>query len=158
MNDAFNGVAANMNVDGAKLTQMLDGGGASAATLKQSCARKWSGAVSVRGRFKASLEIRRQRRRGADAAARSDSATNQVGYEYILRPVLLVVPRGSPDAAFDARKKEAEALRARFSDCTIRRFIRPRLRRSRCAIQSANRRRTSPKNCATFSTRPISAI
>src|SRR6185295_935897 len=42
---------------------------------------------------------------------------NAVGYDYTLRPILFVVPRGSPPAAFEARAKEAEALRAKFQGC-----------------------------------------
>ena len=34
-----------------------------------------------------------------------------------MRPILLVVPRGSPPTAYDARKHEADALRARFTSC-----------------------------------------
>ena len=120
VNDAFNGVASNMNIDAARLTQMLVNGGASAATLKQKLKAQMVWASLVRGRFKASLEIA-----DSDVEAQMHlhdtgdaGANNQVGYEYILRPVLLVVPRGSPDAAFEARKKDAEALRARFADCS----------------------------------------
>jgi peptidyl-prolyl cis-trans isomerase SurA len=40
-----------------------------------------------------------------------------VGYEYILRPIVLVVPRDSPDAVFEARKRDADALRVRFQTC-----------------------------------------
>jgi peptidyl-prolyl cis-trans isomerase SurA len=120
VNDSFNGVASNMNIDAARLTQLLVNGGASPATLKQKLKAQMVWGSLVRGRFKASLEIA-----DSDVEAQmhlhdssSDAGTNnQVGYEYILRPVLLVVPRGSPDAAFEARKKEAEALRARFADC-----------------------------------------
>jgi len=43
---------------------------------------------------------------------------NEVGYEYIMRPVVFIVPRGSPDAAFEGRKREAEALRSRFQNCS----------------------------------------
>ena len=116
VDDAFNNIATHMNVDGAKLTQILAAGGASAGTLKQKLRAEMSWSSLVRGRFKASLEIA-----DSDVEAQmhlhdSDSPS-QVGYEYILRPVLLVVTRGSPDSAFDARKKEAEALRGRFSDC-----------------------------------------
>jgi peptidyl-prolyl cis-trans isomerase SurA len=117
VNDAFNGVASNMNIDAQKLTQILVNGGASAATLKHKLRAQIAWGSLVRGRYKASLEIP-----DSDVEAQMhlhDSANaNQVGYEYILRPVLLVVPRGSPDAAFDARKKEAEALRSRFADCS----------------------------------------
>jgi len=34
-----------------------------------------------------------------------------------MRPVLLLVPPGSPPAAFEARRKEAEGLRGRFRSC-----------------------------------------
>jgi peptidyl-prolyl cis-trans isomerase SurA len=117
VNDAYNNVAGNLNIDSQKLTQLLISGGASAATLKQKLRAQMAWGSLVRGRYKASLEIP-----DSDVEAQMhlhdpDNA-NQVGYEYILRPVLLVVPHGSPDAAFDARKHEAEALRGRFSDCT----------------------------------------
>jgi hypothetical protein len=40
----------------------------------------------------------------------------EVGYDYTLRPILFVVQRG--DTAFqEARRKDAEALRARFTAC-----------------------------------------
>ena len=34
-----------------------------------------------------------------------------------MRPVVFIVPRGSPDAAYEARKRDAEALRSRFANC-----------------------------------------
>jgi peptidyl-prolyl cis-trans isomerase SurA len=37
--------------------------------------------------------------------------------EYKMLPVVLIVPRGSPQSAFDQRKKEAEALRERVTSC-----------------------------------------
>lgn len=37
--------------------------------------------------------------------------------QYTMRQVVFVVPRNSPDSARAARLKEAESLRARFSDC-----------------------------------------
>jgi peptidyl-prolyl cis-trans isomerase SurA len=117
VNDAFNTVAANMNIDSQRLTQMLVSGGASAATLKQKLRAQMAWNSLVRGRYKASLEIPDSDVEQQMHLHDSADSTSQVGYEYVLRPVLLVVPRGSPDAAFDGRKKEAEALRARFSDC-----------------------------------------
>jgi peptidyl-prolyl cis-trans isomerase SurA len=117
VNDAFNSVATNMNIDSQKLTQILVSGGASVATLKQKLRAQMAWSNLVRGRYKASLEIP-----DSDVEAQmhlhdSGDTAGQVGYEYVLRPILLVVPRGAPDSAFDARKKEADALRARFSDC-----------------------------------------
>ena len=107
-----------MNIDAQKLTQILTNGGASAGHAEAKAAGA-NGLEQPGARpLQSEPRNRRQRRRGAAAPARFRRASNQVGYEYILRPVLLVVPRGSPDSAFDARKKEAEALRGRFSDCT----------------------------------------
>ena len=45
------------------------------------------------------------------------TSQDPVNYEYKLRPVLFLVPRGAAPTAFEARKKEAEALRARFQSC-----------------------------------------
>ncbi len=116
VDDAFNNIATRMNADSAKLTQILTAGGAGPGTLKQKLRAEMAWTSLVRGRYKASLEVA-----DSDVEAQmhlhDSNGTNQVGYEYILRPILLVVSRGSPDAAFDARKKEAEALRGRFSDC-----------------------------------------
>jgi peptidyl-prolyl cis-trans isomerase SurA len=122
VNDSFNSVASNMNIDAARLTQMLANGGASAATLKQKLRAQMVWASLVRGRYRASLEVAdsdvEAQMHLHDSSSGDAGANSQVGYEYILRPVLLVVPRGSPDGSFDARKKEAEALRGRFADCT----------------------------------------
>ncbi len=116
VNDAFNNIASNMGVDAQKLTQILANGGASAATLKQRLRAQIAWSSLVRGRYKASLEIA-----DSDVEAQlklHDSGdSKQVGYEYTMRPVLLLVPRGSPSAAYEARKRDADALRARFSDC-----------------------------------------
>ena len=117
VDDQFSAIAGNMNADSQKLTQILVAGGASAQTLKQKLRAQMSWASLVRGRYRATLEIP-----DSDVEAQMHLHDNggapQTGYEYVLRPVLLVVPRGSPDSVFDGRKKEAEALRARFSDCT----------------------------------------
>ncbi|MSP46780.1 MAG: hypothetical protein EXQ83_13235, partial [Xanthobacteraceae bacterium] len=70
----------------------------------------------IRGRYQSSFQFS-----DSDVQARlkdkSPAEANVVGHEYTLRPILFVVPRGSPPAAFEARMKEAEALRARFQNC-----------------------------------------
>ena len=40
-----------------------------------------------------------------------------VVYDYIVRPVLLLVPPGAAQPVYDARVKEAEGLRSRFRGC-----------------------------------------
>jgi peptidyl-prolyl cis-trans isomerase SurA len=117
VNDAFNSIASNMGVDGQKLAQMLVSGGASADTLKQHLRAQiaWNGLV--RGRYKASLEIPDSDVE-AELQLHKPDEKNEVGYEYMMRPIILVVPHGSADSAYEARKKDADALRVRFETCT----------------------------------------
>lgn len=117
INAQFNSIAHNMGVDGDKLVQMLDSGGASADTLKDRLRAQMAWSALVRGRYKASLEIPDSDVEAQLQLHKSDTPS-QVGYEYTVRPVLFVVERGSPDAAFEARKRDADALRARFVNCT----------------------------------------
>jgi peptidyl-prolyl cis-trans isomerase SurA len=115
--NSYSEVAKRMNIDTQKLTEMLAKDGTSGDTLKHRLRAELAWNALVRGRFKASLEI-------ADSDVEAElqlhktDEKNDVGYEYILRPILLVVPPGSGDAAYDARKREADALRGRFQDCT----------------------------------------
>ncbi len=95
----------------------MTSGGASAATLKLQLKAQIAWTSLVRGRYKASLEIPDSDIEAQLKLHKSDQQ-RQVGYEYIMRPIILVVPRGSPHTAYDARKREADALRARFPNCT----------------------------------------
>ena len=68
----------------------------------------------MRGKFQGSLQVGDKEVEVKMQGAQGEEPTN---YEYKLRPVLFLVPRGAAAAAFDARKKDAEALRARFQSC-----------------------------------------
>jgi peptidyl-prolyl cis-trans isomerase SurA len=109
-------VAKRMGLDEQKLTQVLVSNGASDSTLKLRLRAQAAWGALVRGRYKSSLEIR-DKDVEAQIQTRKPDEKNDVGYEYILRPVVFIVPRGSPDAAFEARKRDAEALRSRFQNC-----------------------------------------
>jgi peptidyl-prolyl cis-trans isomerase SurA len=116
VNDSYKLVATRMGLDADKLTQLLTTGGASADTLKRRLRAQVAWANLVRGRYKASLEIRDKDVEAQLQLHKTDDKPD-VGYEYIMRPVVLIVPRGSADAVFEARKREAEALRSRFQNC-----------------------------------------
>lgn len=109
-------VAQHMGIDTDKLTAILAHAGSSAETLKSRLRAQLAWNALVRGRFKASLEI-------ADTDVETELHLRQpdqkadVGYEYTIRPIIFVVPTGSPDSAYETRKREAEALRARFANC-----------------------------------------
>jgi peptidyl-prolyl cis-trans isomerase SurA len=114
--NSYKNVAHHMGIDAEKLTQILTSSGASDDTLKRRLRAQLAWNNLVRGRYKASMEIR-DKDVEAQLEQRKTDAKNDVGYEYILRPVVLIVPRGSPDAAYEARKRDAEALRSRFQNC-----------------------------------------
>src|SRR5215213_1923312 len=67
----------------------------------------------VRGKFQSSLQINEKELRTALETRKKDDKA-AVAYEYSLRPVLFIVPRGSAENAIETRRKEAEALRNRF--------------------------------------------
>jgi peptidyl-prolyl cis-trans isomerase SurA len=116
VDEAYASVGTRMGVDTQKLNEILTKGGASPETLKHKLKADYAWGALVRGRYKSSLEVA-----DTDVEAQlqlhKPEEKDQVGYEYTLRPILLVVPRGAADSAFDERKKDAEALRVRFTDC-----------------------------------------
>jgi peptidyl-prolyl cis-trans isomerase SurA len=97
-------------------TAQLDHAGVKLDTLKSRIRAEIIWSQIIRGRFQSVFQFSDK-----DVQARLDAKkpddVNVSGYDYTLRPILFVVPRGSPQAAFEARVKEAEALRARFQSC-----------------------------------------
>jgi peptidyl-prolyl cis-trans isomerase SurA len=67
----------------------------------------------VRGRYQSSFQISEK---DLELALEANAEDN-VSFDYVMRPILLLVPPGSQAATFDARRKEAEALRTRFKNC-----------------------------------------
>jgi peptidyl-prolyl cis-trans isomerase SurA len=116
VDDSYGKVAEHMGLDQQKLTDILVHAGTSEQALKSRLRAQLAWAALIRGRFKASLEIS-----DTDVEAQlnlhpGDQKQN-VGYEYTMRPVVFIVPAGSPDALYESRKREADALRARFDSC-----------------------------------------
>ena len=69
----------------------------------------------IRGRYQSSFQFSEKDVQARLALKKPDAPL--VGYDYTLRPILFVVPRGSNQAFVDDRRKEAESLRARFASC-----------------------------------------
>jgi peptidyl-prolyl cis-trans isomerase SurA len=115
---SYAGIAERMGIDTQKLTEMLNHAGSSEATMKGRLRAQMAWSALVRGRYKSSLEIA-----DTDVEAQlhlhETDEKQDVGYEYTIRPIVFIVPSGSPEAAFEARKREADALRARFTDCNV---------------------------------------
>jgi peptidyl-prolyl cis-trans isomerase SurA len=99
-----------------QFAEQLSRSGINIETLKSRVRAELAWSQIIRGRYQASFQFSEK-----DIMARLETSkpqeTPSTAYEYTLRPILFVVPRGSQPAAIEARRREAEALRARFQGC-----------------------------------------
>lgn len=113
---AFATMASRMGMKPEQLTQALTARGINAETLKSRIRSDLAWSHLVRGRFQHSLQVGE-----GDIHAMLERSSGDtkggVGHVYTLRPILFIVPQGSPPSAFEARRREADALRSRFNDC-----------------------------------------
>jgi peptidyl-prolyl cis-trans isomerase SurA len=115
---SYASVAQHMGIDSDKLTAILVHAGSSAGALKHRLEAQMAWNALIRGRYKASLEIADTDVEAELHLHQPDEKQVDVGYEYTLRPIVFVVQSGAPDSLYESRKREADALRARFADCT----------------------------------------
>ena len=112
---AYGEMAKRMRMNGDQLTKVLAQNGIGAETLKNRIKADIVWSQIVRGRWGQSLQVREKD--VLEAAEKKGGEAGAVTYEYSLRPILFVVPRGSAAAIVEGRTREAEALRARFQNC-----------------------------------------
>ena len=114
---AYAGMAQRMRQTPQQLTQGLAQAGVDAITLKDRIRSDLAWQQIVRGKFQQSLQIRDKDVNDALASRKADDKEQDTsGFEYTLRPILFMVVNKNP-AEIEARKKEADALRARFNNC-----------------------------------------
>src|SRR5580692_185132 len=115
VDEAFAGMGTRMHITADQLTKSLESQGVRPDTLKQRLKADMVWTSLVRGRYKESLQVGEKE---VDAAARSSSGDENKeqteSFEYQMRPIVLLVQKGSAPAVMEARQKEAEALRARI--------------------------------------------
>jgi len=109
-------VSSRMHISPEQLTKTLDAQGMRPDSLKARLKADLVWGSLVRGRFKERLQVGE---RDVAAAVKAEGGELQQtdAFEYTMQPVVLIVPRGSPPAATEARQKEAESLRARVQSC-----------------------------------------
>jgi peptidyl-prolyl cis-trans isomerase SurA len=113
VDNAYASMASRMRLTPEQLTEQLAKSGVHTATLKARIKADITWPQLVRGRFQSSLQIGDK-----DILTAMESKSNDsVGYDYTLRPILFLVPTGSPEPLVEGRKREAEGLRSRFQDC-----------------------------------------
>jgi peptidyl-prolyl cis-trans isomerase SurA len=111
---SFASIARRAGMTTAQFSQMMKQQGLNVDTLKARIHADFVWQQIIRGKFQGSLQVGdKEVEVKLQAANKMDTA----GFEYRLRPVLLLVPKGAAGAVIDGRKREAEALRARFQSC-----------------------------------------
>jgi peptidyl-prolyl cis-trans isomerase SurA len=112
VDSAYASMAGRMRLTPEQLTQQLAKSGVHVSTLKARIKSDLAWPQLVRGRYQASLQIGEK-----DLLVAMDTDSDDTGYDYTLRPILFLVPAGSPATLMEGRKREAEALRGRFQGC-----------------------------------------
>jgi peptidyl-prolyl cis-trans isomerase SurA len=116
VDNAFTNMARRMRLTPKEFTDDLGRQGVKPETIKSRMKAEIIWNQIVRGRYQSAFQFSDSDVQARLQATKPETAS-VVGYDYTLRPILFVVPRGSLPAATEARLKEAEALRARFQSC-----------------------------------------
>jgi peptidyl-prolyl cis-trans isomerase SurA len=119
IDSAFAQMSSRMRTTPDALTKMLEGQGIRSETLKARLRADMVWGSLVRGRFKESLQVGEKEVAAAAVEVNADDKDKPQAesFEYQMRPIVLIVPRGAAPAAIELRRKEAETLRARVQSC-----------------------------------------
>ena len=110
---AFGNMANKMRLTVDQLTELLGKSGINPATLKHRIKADMTWPQLVRGRYSSSLQIGEKE----IVTVTDNKPEESIGYDYTLRPILMIIPPGSPESFVEARRRDAESLRARFQNC-----------------------------------------
>jgi peptidyl-prolyl cis-trans isomerase SurA len=116
VDQSFAAMSSRMRTTPELLAKSLENQGIRPETLKARMKAEMVWTSLVRGRYKESLQVG-EKDVAAAVQANGDEKLQTDGFEYQMRPIVLIVPRGSAPTAMEARVKEAEALRSRIQTC-----------------------------------------
>jgi len=117
VDQAYATMSSRMRITPEQLTKSLESQGIRPDTLKDRIKADMVWTSLVRGRFKESLQVGEKEVVAAVREGGGDEKEQADAFEYKMQPIVLLVPKGSAPAAFEARQKEAEALRSRVQSC-----------------------------------------
>jgi peptidyl-prolyl cis-trans isomerase SurA len=118
VDSAFAQMSSRMRTTPELLAKSLEAQGIRTETLKSRIKADMVWGSLVRGRFKESLQVGEKDVAAAVQVNADDKDKPQTeSFEYQMRPIVLIVPRGAAPAAIEVRRKEAEALRGRVQTC-----------------------------------------
>jgi peptidyl-prolyl cis-trans isomerase SurA len=114
IDSAFANIARRAGMSTAQFANMMKQNGISVDALKSRLHADFVWSQIVRGKFQSSLQVGEKE---VEVKLQASNKEEPVNYEYRLRPILFLVPRGAAANVVDARKREADAFRARFQSC-----------------------------------------
>ncbi|HEY6026156.1 MAG TPA: SurA N-terminal domain-containing protein [Pseudolabrys sp.] len=112
---AFKTMASRQHLTVQQFSQLLERSGILPQTVKARIRAQITWNQMIRGKFGSTLQVS-----DADvtkAMMESKETDVGVGYIYTLYPIVVLAPRGSPEALLRAKLQEAEAVRTRFVSC-----------------------------------------
>jgi peptidyl-prolyl cis-trans isomerase SurA len=118
VDSSYADMAKRMHLTADQLTQTLSQNGIDSKTLKARVRADLTWQYLIRGKFQSSLQVSEKSVLDEIATEKTEKKSDggSVGYDYTLRPILFVVPHGNT-ALQESRRKDADALRARFTTC-----------------------------------------
>lgn len=116
IDQSYQQMAQRMRLSPDQLTQVMEKQGVRPDTLRSRIKADMVWGSLVRGRYKESLQVG-EKDVAAAVKGTGDEKLEVEASEFKMLPVVLIVPRNSPPAAYEQRKKEAEVLRERVTSC-----------------------------------------
>ncbi len=113
----FENMARRQGMNAQQFAQLLERSGISPGAIKARMRAELSWSQLVRGKFGSSLQIGESDIANA-MRERNETGKETAGYIYTLYPIVVVADRGQGEAGIDAKRREAENLRSRFTTCT----------------------------------------
>jgi len=111
---AYGNMASRMRMNSDQLSKTLEARSIRPETLKSRIKADMTWGNLVRGRFQSSLLVPEKDLAGLETSGNTPETES---FEYLVRPIVLIVPRGSPSSLMESRRKEAELLRNRIQSC-----------------------------------------
>jgi peptidyl-prolyl cis-trans isomerase SurA len=114
--NSFSAMAKRVGQTSKQFAEGLAHAGINVPALKRRIKADITWSSIVRGKFPSVNAVGERDVLTAMESKKTDEK-DAVSFQYTLREILFIVPRGSPPAAFEARRKQADELRHRFESC-----------------------------------------
>jgi peptidyl-prolyl cis-trans isomerase SurA len=114
VDSAISSRARSMHMTSQQFAQVLAQQGVPMASYKSRLKAELVWTQVIRGKYQASLQLNDNE---ITKALESRNKEDTAGYDYTLRPIVFVVPRGAAPSVIDSQRRIAEGLRNRFESC-----------------------------------------